>query len=102
MESRKMYRSHSSYNAPSAQSDIKFDQSDSEEEFEEEKNQPRGNGSGGGSFGILPPDRLPPPVPSSEMLKQDSPAHSVHPKLPDYDALAARFEALKHHRNSLP
>ncbi|KAF4364708.1 hypothetical protein G4B88_028631 [Cannabis sativa] len=98
MESRKMYRRHSSYNAPSAHSDIKFDQSDSEEEFEEE----RGNGSGGGSFGILPPDRLPPPVPSSEMLKQDSPAHSVHPKLPDYDALAARFEALKHHRNSLP
>ncbi|KAF4377666.1 hypothetical protein G4B88_006946 [Cannabis sativa] len=102
MESRKMYRRHSSYNAPSAQSDIKFDQSDSEEEFEEEENQPRGNGSGGGSFGILPPDRLPPPVPSSEMLKQGSPAHSVHPKLPDYDALAARFEALKHHRNSLP
>ncbi|KAI9071382.1 hypothetical protein K1719_046655 [Acacia pycnantha] len=41
--------------------------------------------------GVLPPpNRRPPPVPSS----QDGNAR-VHPKLPDYDELAARFEALK-------
>ncbi|XP_062102732.1 uncharacterized protein LOC133812911 [Humulus lupulus] len=97
MDSRKMYRRHT-YNAPSAHSGIKFDQSDSDEEFEEEETP---HGGGGGGFGILPPGRLPPPVPSSQVQRQDS-AHAVHPKLPDYDALAARFEALKHHRKSLP
>ncbi|XP_023003886.1 IST1-like protein [Cucurbita maxima] len=60
--------------------DIKFDESDCEEETRVD------NEDGGGVH--RPPDRNPPPVPSSR----------VHPKLPDYDTLAARFEALKHSR----
>lgn len=79
----KVYRRHS-YNVPSGHSDIKFDESDSDEETEMEE-PPSGV--------YLPPERSPPPVPSSH-VKPDS-GHRVHPKLPDYDALAARFEALK-------
>ncbi|OWM68262.1 IST1-like protein isoform X2 [Punica granatum] len=71
----KMYRRHS-YNAPSVHSDVKFDESDFEDEIEM--------------------DRLPPPVPSSQ-TKRD-PVPLVHPKLPDYDDLAARFEALKYRK----
>ncbi|KAL5754349.1 hypothetical protein ACOSP7_022569 [Xanthoceras sorbifolium] len=66
-----------SYNAPSsAHSDIKFDESDCDEEIEMEE--------------------PPPPVPS--LGKQDS-VHRVHPKLPNYDDLAARFEALKYRKS---
>lgn len=65
------------YGAPPAHSDIKFDESDCDEEIETEDGHP-------GS--CPPPQRHPPPVPS------------VHPKLPDYDALAARFEALKYRK----
>ncbi|KAK0603207.1 hypothetical protein LWI29_002479 [Acer saccharum] len=73
-----------SYNAPSAaHSDIKFDESDCDEEIEMEEPPP-------------PPVRPPPPVPS--LGKQDS-VHHVHPKLPDYDDLAARFEALKRRKS---
>ncbi|OMO55733.1 hypothetical protein CCACVL1_27050 [Corchorus capsularis] len=90
VEGGKMCRRHS-YNAPSQYSDIKFDESDCDEEIETE--------DGFGSSINPPPQRSPPPLPSS-YGKQDS-IHRVHPKLPDYDDLAARFEALKH-RNSLP
>lgn len=69
------YRRHS-YNP----TDIKFDESDCEEETQLD------DGAGGGVD--RPPDRNPPPVPSSR----------VHPKLPDYDTLAARFEALKYRK----
>lgn len=81
----KVYRRHS-YNAPpSGNSDIKFDESDCDEEIEMEEP----------PSGIFPPpERSPPPVTPSYHDKQDPP-HRVHPKLPDYDALAARFEALK-------
>ncbi|KAI9165533.1 hypothetical protein LWI28_015809 [Acer negundo] len=74
-----------SYNAPTsaAHSDIKFDESDCDEEIEMEE-PPQ------------PPVRPPPPVPS--LGKQDS-VHRVHPKLPDYDDLAARFEALKRRKS---
>lgn len=58
--------------------DIKFDESDCEEETQMD-DESRGATN-------QPPDRNPPPVPSSR----------VHPKLPDYDTLAARFEALKY------
>ncbi|XWS33925.1 hypothetical protein CRYUN_Cryun22dG0124800 [Craigia yunnanensis] len=79
-----------SYNTPSTYSDIKFDESDCDEEIEIE--------DASGSINH-PPERSPPPVPSSRD-KQGS-SHRVHPKLPDYDDLAARFEALKY-RKSLP
>ena len=74
-----------SYNAPpsAAHSDIKFDESDCDEEIEMEEPPP-------------PPVRPPPPVPSLD--KQGS-VHHVHPKLPDYDDLAARFEALKRRKS---
>ncbi|TYG45731.1 hypothetical protein ES288_D11G198200v1 [Gossypium darwinii] len=82
----KTCRRHSYNHAPAAHSDIKFDESDCDEEIEIE-DYPSGSTD------------LPPPVPSLE--KQDSSIHRVHPKLPDYDDLAARFEALKY-RKSLP
>ncbi|XP_038882989.1 IST1-like protein [Benincasa hispida] len=69
------YRRHS-YNP----TDIKFDESDCEEETQMDE--------GAGRGVSRPPDRNPPPVPSSR----------VHPKLPDYDTLAARFEALKYRK----
>lgn len=87
----RMNRRHS-YNAPSAHSDIKFDESDIDEEDEEIEADTPPNGTG-----FRQPQRAPPPVP----MKKGSP-YSVHPKLPDYDSLAARFEALKYHRKSQP
>nr|KYP37474.1 IST1-like protein [Cajanus cajan] len=75
------YRRHS-YHPTSAYSDIKFDESDCDEEIEAEE-----------PPATVPPNRLPPPVPSS-LAKQDNRIR-VHPKLPDYDELAARFDALK-------
>ncbi|KAK2408730.1 Regulator of Vps4 activity in the MVB pathway protein [Trifolium repens] len=77
----KDYRRHS-YHPASAHSDIKFDESDCDEEIEAEEPPV-----------TFPPKRLPPPVPSS-VVKQDS-SIRVHPKLPDYDDLTARFDALK-------
>ncbi|KAL5122531.1 IST1-like protein [Glycine soja] len=76
------YRRHS-YHPASAHSDIKFDESSCDEEIEAEEPPPV----------TMPPNRLPPPVPSS-LAKQESHIR-VHPKLPDYDELAARFDALK-------
>ncbi|XP_065857590.1 uncharacterized protein [Euphorbia lathyris] len=76
MDSRNVNRRHS-YN-----SNIKFDESDCDEEIEMEESVAGVNPP--------PPTRPPPRVPSP---------HAVHPKLPDYDELAARFEALKHQRS---
>lgn len=78
----KDYRRHS-YHPASAHLDIKFDESDCDEEIEAEEPPV-----------TFPPKRLPPPVPSSSVVKQDSNIR-VHPKLPDYDELTARFDALK-------
>lgn len=75
------YRRYS-YNPSSTHSDIKFDESDCDEEIEREAPPV-----------VLPPNRPPPLVPSSQVKRDGSPC--VHPKLPDYDELAARFEALK-------
>ncbi|XP_044470192.1 IST1 homolog [Mangifera indica] len=86
-EGGNIYRRHS-FNAPSAHSDIQFDESDCDEEIEMEE-PPAGI--------YQPPDRPPPPVPSV-LDKQDS-VHRVHPKLPDYDDLAARFESLKYRKS---
>ncbi|GAB4848406.1 hypothetical protein Ancab_003103 [Ancistrocladus abbreviatus] len=85
-DDRKLNRRHS-YNASSEYSDIKFDESDCDEEFETDM-----------PFNPThpPPDRDPPPLRTSD-VKLD-PAPRIHPKLPDYDALAARFEALKYRK----
>lgn len=80
MDSRSMNRRHS-YNGPPAVSDtIKFDESDCEDE--EELDMPSTGTNG-------PPDRPAPGVPAQQR---------IHPKLPDYETLAARFEALKHQK----
>ncbi|KAJ1378702.1 Vacuolar protein sorting-associated protein Ist1 [Sesbania bispinosa] len=71
------YRRHS-YHPASAHTDIKFDESDCDEEIEAEEPPV-----------TMPPKRPPPPAP----FKQDG-SIRVHPKLPDYDELAARFDAL--------
>lgn len=84
-EPRKTYRRHS-YNVQSTHADIKFDESDCDEDFERDEPS-RGKN--------LPPNRPAPEVPSAHVK---STTHRVHPKLPDYDALAARFEALKHRK----
>ncbi|KAH7519846.1 hypothetical protein FEM48_Zijuj08G0080600 [Ziziphus jujuba var. spinosa] len=83
----KFYRRHSD-NVQSSHSDIKFDESDCDEEIEMETP----------PVGFCPqPERNPPPLPSSDA--KNDPSIRVHPKLPDYDALAARFEALKHRKS---
>ncbi|KDP43728.1 hypothetical protein JCGZ_22355 [Jatropha curcas] len=86
LDSQNVYRRHS-YNASSPKSQIKFDESDCDEEIEMEDS----------PAGIYPPPptRPPPPIPSSHV----APVPQVHPKLPDYDALAARFEALKYKKS---
>ncbi|XP_051117950.1 uncharacterized protein LOC127242447 [Andrographis paniculata] len=71
---REMHRRHS-YNVQSARYDARYDD---EADQDDEGNE--------GSY--RPPNRPAPQVPVSR----------IHPKLPDYDKLAARFEALKHHK----
>lgn len=77
--SRIVNRRHS---VPSARSNIQFDESDSDEE-EIDAEEP----TDGGTF---PPCRSAPRVPHVP----------THPNLPDYDALSARFEALKHRKST--
>ncbi|PKA66357.1 hypothetical protein AXF42_Ash007054 [Apostasia shenzhenica] len=76
-------------------SDIKFDDSDGfesgKEEEEEEEEETAVESSPPLRRSHEPPFR-PPPVPPVNSVPR------VHPKLPDYDALAARFEALKSHK----
>lgn len=76
MDVRKIHRRHS-YNTPSSHSDIKFDESDCDDDDEMES---------------LPSNAPPPGRPAPL-------APRVHPKLPDYDSLAARFEALKYRKS---
>nr|XP_043634431.1 IST1-like protein [Erigeron canadensis] len=78
------------YGAPPPVSSVKFDESESDydEEIEMDHDYDRSSGMNHG-----PPNRPAPPAPS---VKQ---SQRVHPKLPDYDTLAARFEALKHHKS---
>lgn len=77
-DARKINRRHS-YNVPPQQSDIRYDESD-DDDIEEVAQPMSGTNK--------PPER---PAPQA-------PVRRVHPKLPDYDVLAARFEALKHHK----
>ncbi|KAI8541073.1 hypothetical protein RHMOL_Rhmol08G0034700 [Rhododendron molle] len=83
--SRMVNRRHS---VPSAHSNIKFDESDCDE-VEIDMEEP----TDGGNF---PPCR---PAPQVRHVKQD-PVPRTHPNLPDYDALSARFEALKHRKST--
>ncbi|WCJ32773.1 Regulator of Vps4 activity in the MVB pathway protein [Euphorbia peplus] len=76
-DTRNANRRHS-YN-----SNIKFDESDCDEEIEMEESPTRAN---------------PPPPPTRPAPRVPSP-HAVHPKLPDYDELSARFEALKYQKS---
>lgn len=80
-DTRKVNRRHS-YNVPPTKSDVRYDQYDDEYDNDDDDGDdyPRGTSR--------PPDR---PAPHA-------PGRRVHPKLPDYDAIAARFEALKHHK----
>ncbi|CAL9228372.1 unnamed protein product [Arabidopsis halleri] len=93
-----MGRRHS-YNSrsvpPPAISEIKFDESDYYEEETEREEQSKGRVSS------LPPNREPPQAPQSGESRRDSSGHHVHPKLPDYDILAARFEAIRHSKGPL-
>ncbi|XP_050230507.1 uncharacterized protein LOC126679506 [Mercurialis annua] len=73
------YRRDNSNYSSSPNSEMKFDESDCDEEIEMEESPARS--------GAPAPHRPPPPVPR------------VHPKLPDYDSLAARFETLKHQKS---
>ncbi|GAA0144486.1 hypothetical protein Leryth_024181 [Lithospermum erythrorhizon] len=85
-DARNLHRRHS-YNISSANPKVKYDESDSEDGDMEEYT------------GVKqPPNRPAPPVPGRTYAKQDS-IPRVHPKLPDYDALAARFEALKYQKS---
>ncbi|KAL7223755.1 hypothetical protein ACSBR1_025247 [Camellia fascicularis] len=77
MDAKNVNRRHS-YNVPPARCDIKFDESDCDEEIDMEEPTDGNN---------IPPNRPAPQVPR------------IHPKLPDYDALAARFEALKYRKS---
>lgn len=79
----KFNRRHS-YNVPPPHSNVRYDEyDDEEEEDEEEEDSVDARGKTNGA-----PQRPAPQIP----------ARRVHPKLPDYDSIAARFEALKQHK----
>ncbi|KAH7692248.1 Vacuolar protein sorting-associated protein Ist1 protein [Dioscorea alata] len=99
----------SSYTVPRKHSDINFDDSDGLESESDNE-----DGLGTYSRRSAPPPDRDPPVPPSHIFPSEDKTDAaelpgmnninsfsrVHPKLPDYDVLAARFEALKRHRNS--
>lgn len=68
-----------SYNVRGAHTDIRFDESDFEEDTDMEEQPPNG---------------------MSQPATKVNPGNtsSVHPKLPDYDSITARFEALKYRK----
>ncbi|KAJ4966156.1 hypothetical protein NE237_018005 [Protea cynaroides] len=104
LNGRKVYRRHS-YNVPSTHADIEFDDSDRfDSDYDEEmqvETQKRTSGS-------CPPPNWPPLTAPSHSCQPggrmgtdstgsriQDPAPHVHPKIPDYATLSARFEALK-------
>ncbi|KAF6172497.1 hypothetical protein GIB67_007010 [Kingdonia uniflora] len=99
LESLRVHRRHSYTNGPVGCSDITFDKSDgSVSEYDEEIEMETPSGS----F-LPPPDRPAPPLPPShhdnrtltdKSYRRNS-LPNVHPKLPDYEELSARFEALR-------
>ncbi|KAI7731066.1 hypothetical protein M8C21_027052 [Ambrosia artemisiifolia] len=93
----KTYRRHT-YNAPPPVSSVKFDEYESDdydEEIEMEHDHHDHDRDHSSRTNHDPPNRPAPPAPTSGNMKH---GQRVHPKLPDYDTLAARFEALKHHK----
>nr|DAD41769.1 TPA_asm: hypothetical protein HUJ06_016092 [Nelumbo nucifera] len=106
VDGRKFHRRHS-HNVPPEHSDIKFDDSDG---LDSDCNEEIDMEMPSGGINPPPPNRSPPPIPTAHAYqpddrttkfascKQDSVPH-LHPKLPDYDALAARFEALKNRKS---
>ncbi|KAM7260755.1 hypothetical protein ACFE04_026230 [Oxalis oulophora] len=93
----KLHR-RNSYNGggPASRSEVKFDESDYDdgEDTEEEKTTP-----GWDYYQTPPPTRPPPTLPMPD-AKQDPAAPPVtHPKLPDYEELTARFDALKYRKS---
>ncbi|CAH1420260.1 unnamed protein product [Lactuca virosa] len=93
IDDSKLFRRHTINTAAphKVSSSLKFDESESDYDEEIEMDHEHDHRSGG------PPDRPAPgaPAPPSGYMKQ---GQRVHPKLPDYDTLAARFEALRHHK----
>ncbi|KAJ0251066.1 Regulator of Vps4 activity in the MVB pathway protein [Hirschfeldia incana] len=100
-EAKETVRRRHSYNnspplpPPPATSEFKFDESDYEEETEPEEGPLQSRASS------LPPNRAPPQAPQSDESRRDSSGQQVHPKLPDYDTLAARFEEIRNSKGPL-
>ncbi|XP_043713022.1 uncharacterized protein LOC122661629 [Telopea speciosissima] len=105
LNEKRVHRRHS-YNVPPAHTDIKFDDSDGFDSDYDEEIEVETPSSGS----CPPPNRVAPPPPSHSCqpgdgmgtdyagLRISDPAPHLHPNLPDYDAIAARFEALKFRR----
>ncbi|KAL5706244.1 hypothetical protein ACHQM5_024442 [Ranunculus cassubicifolius] len=85
-----------SYSVPTVHSDIKFDESDGPESDYDEEERPVGIHH---PCAQPPPERPAPPLPEdkSNSYRRNS-LPRVHPKLPDYEDISARFEALKFYR----
>ncbi|CAN7068767.1 unnamed protein product [Brassica oleracea var. botrytis] len=81
---------------PPATTEVKFDESDYYEEDTEPEEGPLQRRASS-----LPPDRAPPQAPQSAESRRDSSGHHVHPKLPDYDELAARFDSIRQSKGPL-
>ncbi|CAA3028992.1 IST1-like protein [Olea europaea var. sylvestris] len=81
MDNRKIRRHSDNYSAPTGHSNIKFDESDRDDDQYEVDEFIRGTN-----------------LPTKLGTQEQFPVRRVHPKLPDYDTLAARFEAQKHRR----
>ncbi|CAH8345049.1 unnamed protein product [Eruca vesicaria subsp. sativa] len=81
---------------PPATSEVKFDESD----YYEDDTEPEEGPLRSRAYS-LPPNRAPPQAPQSSESRRDSSGHQVHPKLPDYDELAARFDAIRQSKGPL-
>ncbi|KAJ4913984.1 Regulator of Vps4 activity in the MVB pathway protein [Raphanus sativus] len=86
---------------PPATSEVKFDESDYY--YEEDTEPEEGPLQRSRASSSLPPNRAPPqaPPPQSGDSRRDSSGHHVHPKLPDYDDLAARFDSIRQSKGPL-
>uniref|UniRef100_A0A1D1XXT6 IST1-like protein n=1 Tax=Anthurium amnicola TaxID=1678845 RepID=A0A1D1XXT6_9ARAE len=97
INNNKTQRRHS-YNVRSVQHpEIRFDDSDGLDSECDEEVEMRRHSEGG-----HPPPNRPPPLPPSSHRQSSSKSTAVsrvHPKLPDYDELTARFEALRQSRS---
>ncbi|MQM11826.1 hypothetical protein Taro_044736 [Colocasia esculenta] len=96
MDGQRIQRRHSSNVHAAQHTGIRFDDSDGLDSECEEEFETRRHSEGGHP----PPNRPPPPLPShSTESPKPAAAPRVHPKLPDYNELTARFEALRRSRS---